>query len=609
MYAKDESGNAIVGTLMGIEEDPNSRYRFEIWFDYTRQIMNTVSEGAMIAVPNYFLDQANRKQEWSSVLEIATLLPVHYAIAQNLSGFPGFLEEAARSAGQDWIDQENQSTDDTTKIRCVAIPTNLMINDKAEIRDEEGMPMVGHPARLLNTETTERLANLGIDLERDDITDVGPLIRDEAVTVYLRVEEALKTHFAVFGFTGAGKSNLLSMLVAKLLNGRNNRPPIKLVVFDLMGEFSILLMDSLVNLPQASLLAVGPETLPDSVLEYYAANEQGRQGRLNRAATDLMRTSLYPKKLKERRDDFLGAFAALLTNNKIRVWQERDRTIGEFVAEHRSEVIGGNMGNDRTTVFTLLDQLENNFRTTGFSPQSLQQVSTQIQNTNQGLTTTATNNLRTLLHLIQQEAAANRPRAPQACLTTIPQVVTGLNSEDSSSLVVVQSGDPDMLRSFACNLGMAIYQERRRSGQINPLVSFVFDEADEFIPLSFDGNSTYSDSTAIAMTLARRGRKFGLGIGIATQRVTYLNTSIMAQPHTYFISKLPRKSDRERVCEAFGISEDMFRQTFKFRKGNWLLVSHDATGLESVPLPIKTDNADNRILTWLDGFRQTRPRR
>jgi DNA helicase HerA-like ATPase len=164
---------------------------------------------------------------------------------------------------------------------------------------------------------------------------------------------------------------------------------------------------------------------------------------------------------------------------------------------------------------------------------------------------------------------------------------------------VIQSADPDELRAFASNLGNAIYESRRRSGQITPLVSFIFDEADEFIPLNYDKDSSYARSTGIAHTLARRGRKFGLGLGIATQRVTYLNTSIMAQPHTYFISKLPRKSDRERVCEAFGISEDMFRQTFKFRKGDWLVVSHEATGLESVPLPIHTENADERILNWI----------
>jgi DNA helicase HerA-like ATPase len=101
------------------------------------------------------------------------------------------------------------------------------------------------------------------------------------------------------------------------------------------------------------------------------------------------------------------------------------------------------------------------------------------------------------------------------------------------------------------------------------------------------------------MTLARRGRKFGLGIGIATQRIRFLDTSILAQPHTYFVSKLPRSSDRQAVAEAFDISEDMFRQTFKFRKGDWLLASFDAAGLEAIPVPIHTENADDKILDFV----------
>lgn len=603
MFATDSSGKSIVGTLMRVEEDPNSRYRFEIWFDYTREIMNTVSEGAMVAVPNFFIDPEDRNREWSSVLEISTLLPIHYAIAQNQSGFPGFLEEAARSAGQDWVEQETQSTDDTTKIRCVAIPTNLMIDESSQIQDEQGLPMVGHPASLLNTELTERLANLGINRSSDDVADIGPLIRDEEVSIYLRVEEALRTHFAVFGFTGAGKSNLLSTLVAKLLLSRTNRPPIKMVVLDLMGEFSVLLMDLMVDLPQAWLVAVGPETLPDSVLQFYGDGGRDRPARLARAATDLTRTSLYPKKLRERREDFLTAFGSLLTENKIRVWQERERNIGEFISEHRDEVTRGNMGNSASNVSDLLDRLERDFDNRPFQTESVSQAITRIRGANHDLTATADRNLRNLIRLLEQEAAADRPVAPSACRITIPQIVERLNSDENSSLLIVQSADPDELRNFGRNLGIAVYQNRRRSGQINPLVSFVFDEADEFIPLNPDKDSSYASSTEIAMVLARRGRKFGLGLGIATQRVTYLNTSIMAQPHTYFISKLPRRSDRERVSEAFGISEDMFRQTFKFRKGNWLLVSHDATGLESIPLPIRTENADERIMGWLERFR------
>lgn len=246
-----------------------------------------------------------------------------------------------------------------------------------------------------------------------------------------------------------------------------------------------------------------------------------------------------------------------------------------------------------------MNDLEERFANTPFTKETVAQAQAKIGNVGTGeLTDSAKEKLRELWKALKTELERDRVTVPPDCLETVPGMAKALNSDTESSLTVVQAADPDALRIFASNLGNAVYTERRRSGQNVPLVSFLFDEADEFIPQDY-ANESFRRSAGIAKALARRGRKFGLGIGIATQRITYLDTNIMAQPHTYFISKLPRKSDRERVCEAFGISEEMFRQTFKFRKGNWLLVSHDATGLESVPLPVHADNADQRILDWL----------
>ena len=91
-----------------------------------------------------------------------------------------------------------------------------------------------------------------------------------------------------------------------------------------------------------------------------------------------------------------------------------------------------------------------------------------------------------------------------------------------------------------------------------------------------------------------------MGIGIATQRIANLDVNTLAQPHTYFISKLPRQYDRQTVASAFGISEEMFRQTFKFKKGDWLLASYDAAGLEAIPIPIHAENADEQILAFVE---------
>ena len=135
------------------------------------------------------------------------------------------------------------------------------------------------------------------------------------------------------------------------------------------------------------------------------------------------------------------------------------------------------------------------------------------------------------------------------------------------------------------------------------MVSFIFDEADEFTPQQAAGS--YEESKEIAETLARRGRKFGLGLGIATQWIRYLDTSIMAQLHTYLVSKLPRKTDREAVTEAFGMSDEMLRQTFTFQAANWLLVGHDATGLKAVPVPLYAQDANQRIINYLQQLATT----
>ena len=74
-----------------------------------------------------------------------------------------------------------------------------------------------------------------------------------------------------------------------------------------------------------------------------------------------------------------------------------------------------------------------------------------------------------------------------------------------------------------------------------------------------------------------------------------LDTEVMSNLHTYFVSKLPRADDRKRVAEAFGISEEQLTPTFTFRKGNWLVISHDATGLKGVPIPTAARDANERI--------------
>jgi hypothetical protein len=605
MFVRD-----LTGILMKIEEDQVTRYRYELWFDYTRKGMNTIAEGAMLAVPNF----ASQTQETHySILEVTGILPVHYALGNDTGGYPGFVTEAARNAGQDWVTQDTVSTEDTTKIRCIAIPTNLEIVEKPfsnngsgpTIQEEQNLPMVGHEVHLLDTPMTEKVANLSLDLERDNLIHIGNLVRDENVRTYIRVEELIKVHFGIFGFTGAGKSNLLSTLVRKLLT--ESQEPVKIIIFDLMSEYTGLLLDQLVQLEGGRIINIGAQTTPESVLTYYG--DRNRET-LRQATIDFVNSTVLPKALKHRQEDLHRPTAVFLRDSKCLFWQRRQSSVAEAIAKAQ-EGFKGNMGGCANDVYKFLKQLARSYEEGGIDLNLVQAIETDIEafiedyNENpdnkkakKSIGSTARSNLSQVVKVLEAEAGQSQIDIPASVSVSVSTIIKWLNDPNQSNLLIIQAHDPDALREFASMLSNIAYESRRRTGQITPLASFIFDEADEFIP-GHAGSDSQKLTKAAVMTLARRGRKFGLGIGIATQRIANLDVNTLAQPHTYFVSKLPRQYDRQAIADAFGISEDMFRQTFKFKKGDWLLASYDATGLEAIPIPIHTEDANQRIIEFV----------
>lgn len=610
-FIKDKNGYERLGVLIKLEENQHSRYEFEVWFNYTRQAMNEIKEGTMLAVPNY----ATIKGEIHySILEVTSLKPIHYAIGEKPDGFPGFIMEAAKNAAQDWTGQDDEATEDTTTIRCIAIPTNLEIIERKEkifFDVEENIPMVGSTVRILDTEPTKQVVNRDIDLEVEKYTifEGGTLIRDENVPVFVRVEDFIQVHFGIFGFTGSGKSNLLSSYITKLLA---SPPVVKIILFDLMGEYSVLLLDQLLNCQQGNILTLERKTLPEGLFKYI--NNLKDKPLLDEAIEQLKRYTLLPKKLLKYSELITHSFQQLIEENKIKLYQQGKSTsiwelfftedIVTWSKKRQKTKFNERKGIVKKVIKEALNNLKikGDYKNIKFTPElskeireilekELEQESSKEFKQDQDFEN----------HIAQLHKLEKLTQEIWKAGITLDEIIADLNDTESSSLWIIQAHSPDELRNFSKRLGEEIYEKRRQNGIVNPLVSFIFDEADEFIPSRSPNNKkSYDDSKEIVETLARRGRKFGIGFGIATQRTRYLDTSIMSQPHTYLVSKLPRESDREVVAEAFGVSKDMFRQTFKFKPGNWLLMSYDATGLKAIPVPIKTDNANDRIVQNLE---------
>ena len=312
------------GTLMSMEESPDTRFRYTIWFDYTRETINEIQEGTMLAVANFGSDTKFRR--WS-ILEITSVLPSHFALQSGNSGYPGFVVEAARSAAEDWESQDREATEETTKIEAAAIPTLLEIveaesygDTSFDIGPETNMAMVGSRVRVLNSETTNRIANNDIDKENEkNIAEIGTLARDADVEILMRIDDLLRTHFAIFGFTGVGKSNLLSTIVAKIF--ASTQEPIKLVFFDLMSEYTGLLVDQLLSDEvDGRLLTIGRKTLPEGTFRYINGLRGAPQD--TEATTQFLQYTLLPKALQGKRSKMRQAFLDFIKSKKVRYFNE-----------------------------------------------------------------------------------------------------------------------------------------------------------------------------------------------------------------------------------------------------------------------------------------------
>jgi uncharacterized protein (DUF2249 family) len=81
--------------------------------------------------------------------------------------------------------------------------------------------------------------------------------------------------------------------------------------------------------------------------------------------------------------------------------------------------------------------------------------------------------LRKLESQLEAEADKSQDNIPASAVVTVPKMIEKLNEPKGHALLIIQAHNPDELRNFASTLGSFAYEERRRTGQITPLVSFL----------------------------------------------------------------------------------------------------------------------------------------
>ena len=248
--------------LVKVTPDDQGRFTYELMCQYTRKGLDNLQVGDLVGVENY--TPTNNGDRVYSVLALSQVYPVHFA-AQGSNAYPGHIFESVRSIKEDWESQEERPLHLTTTISIQAVPTGYQFSFNPRnstglprLAEEKNLPMIGAELRPLSMDMVDAIINQGMENQPD-----SPLQHKkfEDLNVRLDQESLLTTHFGIFGFTGVGKSNLVSSMVSSLCF-ENEKPLSNFIIMDPNDEYLGLFIDKFLEAPQeVSYIHIGSDSL------------------------------------------------------------------------------------------------------------------------------------------------------------------------------------------------------------------------------------------------------------------------------------------------------------------------------------------------------------
>lgn len=576
----------------------SARYQCRIKVEYQKDLMGLLEEGMLLAVRNF--KHVEQPSERYTLMEVSRVWPEHFGLRglSDHSYYPMQFEIIEQSE-DDW------QTDDksTMMIQIDAIPINHdLILKKSEFEFVKGFsyPIVGSSGYVLNSEMINHMYNQKIAEQLD--VDTSKTVEDAradprlglikmfeanktAIPIYVDFEKLVRYHFGVFAFTGGGKSNLMSNVLRRLSLHTNNT---KIVVFDISCEYVFLLLDLLAD-PNISAKVILERRI-DSLQQFFNSVVKPRE---------------YETDERTKR-----GLLCIMEQDKLAYYSKPRRQVPTY-SQFLDELDGQRGGNiDKPHYLNAIDQIHDavleyvekhglgeNQKVTEDFVRHIDQAATETVeqfkvHDKSGLYAWATTR-SSILDVIKKGREEETRETGGLTIEKIEELL----EDKTTNLVCISISDPYTIKDLAIELTQNLLIRRKRKFTVKPYILLVFDEAQEFMPNLTGGIE--GKCSAQVETLLRQGRKYGLGVCIATQRVAYLNTNALQQIHTYFVGTLPRPYDRNLISETFMVDKGILEKTLEFAPGEWLLSSYIATGMENVPIFIKADNAENEIEKYL----------
>lgn len=506
---------------------------------------------------------------WYTIFEVTSVKAFHLEMGSLQPDIPPLIKwdtldrirESWYKGGENWM-----------SIIAVNTGYRIRMNDEKEVEviKDNLSPLVGSKAHLMSADLYGLLINKPVDTS----INIGKIVGYDLDTK-IDINAIFRYHTGIFGYTGTGKSNLVSVLMRESLEKIGD---LAIVVIDISGEYPVNILDLLEkygvmyldpSIPMKRFVdtTVFPETFEDLL------NEKGVD---KDVVLNILRN--VEKRYFESDPEYLTVYLAIETLNSVvgrippylrPALEKAKKILSKYDMDQYTYEIMSISQSDWNEIQGALDHV--------------------IKNAGRGSAKDILNGLSSSMSVKPEDG----DRSP-----SIYEIAHDILFGGSKRVYLFYIPEAIKARMVIYKLIKTLFRfKKMMSGGRKVLI--VVDEAHEFMPRETKKeNQTVYSSEALEL-LFRQGRKYGIGGWIATQRVAHLNTNILQQLHSYFISVLPRSYDRTVIADTFSISKSVVDNVVNFEKGEWLFMSHVATRYPGIPVRIKAHNNEDILIKWL----------
>lgn len=340
------------------------------------------------------------------------------------------------------------------------------------------------------------------DVGSDNAVTIGKLSQNKEMDASICIPSMLSRHFALVGTTGVGKSTALSLLVNKAID---SDPLLRVLVLDPHDEFAPAFGNRSV--------AIGPETLdlPFWLFKFDEFSEVIFRGQ----PKVLDEVNVLRDLIGEAKRAFKGNSSPTLGRRKENTSITSDSPVPYRIAD----------------LLALLDERIGRLEGRNEKPYLRQlkiRVQSAINNPRYGFMFSSNTISDTIMETI----------------STIFRIPGDGKPVTTFQLAGIPSEVVDSVASVLCRLAfeIALWSE----GAIKILV--VCEEAHRYI--SSDKNLGFLPTRQAISRIAKEGRKYGVSLGIITQRPGELDPTILSQCSTVFAMRLANDRDQEIIRSA-----------------------------------------------------------